>query len=483
MKLYYKPEYLKSQEKFQTYKDFYEGDAETMRQSKYLIPHELEVKLQGGKLRQLRESRTEYTNFVEPVLSIYTSLFFKKPPTIPKEVEEMLGDEIDDIDGEGNSLVTFMRDQITLNYLLYGQPIVRINSLGEKPKTKGEEATKSFRPYLEILDPLSVVDWQIETEKPESLGKLKFLRFEYVNYAPRERASDSVAPEILSKEYYLNSIGQLEIQRYKVQKDNKTPTKDTSKYSDSREWVKDGDPQVFSEWREIPIAAIFGNPSWVKDVIPQAKKLYNLESTLDNIHLFQAHQRQNAIGNIELDKIPVSEFAITVWPEGTTFHTEQPVNTTAIESRIEKVKDNLFKIALNQVKQVSSDSKAVQSDQTLREEKEYTLALIQSEIEAVENLINRSIEIYAKYKGDDHFVSEIRLSKDLDVSDFDRISKAFLMVRDELENLPTVRKLALKRFVKELDLSPDDLTTATEEIDSKYGQEKERPQAANTENV
>jgi hypothetical protein len=473
MRLYLKPEYIKNEPLYTQWKDLYEGDQQTLRDSKYLFLHELETLEQGIKIRSIREQRTHYTNFIEPLIGIWTGLFFKDEPIIPDDVKAMLGDEIDDIDGEGNSLVAFMRDNVARNYFIYGNPIIRVNALGDKPKTKGEETLKKFRPYLEMLNPLDVKDWKIERDDPLNLNKIIFLRFEYLDELPRARSTDAIVLQPVSKELYLEGK-KLYIQKYRLKEtkaNEPLPTQIAN--ADSREWEVVGEPKELSEWDEIPIVALFNGESWIKDIAPQALKYHNLESVLDNIHLFQAHQRIQAIGdNLKVTEVGFAEYCISTWPLGTSFHVIEPTDTTAIEKRLLQVRDNLFKIALNQVKQLAGDSAGVQGAETIREERQDTIALIQSEIESLENITNKAIELYAKFKGILNFKSEITLSREINETDLDQMSKAFLIIRDDIAKIPSLKKAAVKRFALELDLDEDSLEEINNDIDTVFNNAK-----------
>jgi dihydropteroate synthase len=124
IKLEEHPEFKKNKNFYQAAKDLYQGDQDTLKQSKYLLLHELEKYKQGTKIRNVREERSAYTNFIEPIVSMWVSLFFKKKPTLDEATSDMLGNLINDIDGEGTNLFAFIQKKLLPSSLIYGFPIL-----------------------------------------------------------------------------------------------------------------------------------------------------------------------------------------------------------------------------------------------------------------------------------------------------------------------------------------------------------------------
>lgn len=204
IELHIHPDFQDNKDAYILYRDLYDGKDSTLKKSKYLWLHELETTPKGAKIRQIREQRSSYTNFIEPIVSIWTSLFFKKEPTIDEDVKTLLGDEINDIDGRGNSLFTFIRSSILQDALIYGRPAFRVSVLGEKPQLKSEQQdARTFRPYFQRIDPMSVVDWQRESNDPARLNQLNFLRLEYEELRQRASAEDAPSTIQKSKQYIL----------------------------------------------------------------------------------------------------------------------------------------------------------------------------------------------------------------------------------------------------------------------------------------
>lgn len=473
IKLYNHPTFKKDAKDFQVYRDLYEGDQHVMKDKKYLWLHELERKPEGRNIRTIREQRSAYTNFIEPIVSIWTSLFFRKEPTVDQETEAMLGDYLYDIDGKGTSLFAFIRDEILRTVLLYGRPLLKVSALGDRPETKADES-QSYRPYFELIEPLSFVDWQQEMSDPQNLNKLLFARVEYQEMPPRLTAQDEPTMQIVSKEYLLVD-GKLQIRKYKAVKDDKKEQDNVAGECDSQyTWILI-DIEELNEWDEIPIVANLAAESWIKDAAPHVLKYYNLESVIDNIALFQAHQRVYFIGDLPKDTIiAAAEYAYNTLPEGTSISTIEPTNTASIETRLALVLNNIFRIALNQVRQMNADSAAAQSAETMREERDNTVAVVESEIESIENIVNQGLRLWAKYLGNDSFNGKVSLKQDISKNDIDNAIKLTLAFRDQIAKLPMINKALLNWFVDEMDL--DNKEELKEEIKTMQIQAPEAPQ-------
>ena len=188
--LYRNPIYAERFDGWTTYRDTYEGNPYVMRSTRYLWPNEMETLPEGAKLRVRRECETHYTNFVEPVVSIWQSLFFRKDIDIPDSINELFGPDIDDVDGQGNSLQTFARELVSTNFFVYGAPMVKVNAPKMEFETEGEAQAQGFRPFFEVVEPFDLPDWEIEQTDPQLLGKYKFLRQEFQQQMPRQSAND-----------------------------------------------------------------------------------------------------------------------------------------------------------------------------------------------------------------------------------------------------------------------------------------------------
>ena len=447
MKLYEHPEYEEIKEDYELWHELYEGDQNELKQSKYLWLHELETKPAGAGIRKLREQRSSYTNWAEVLVSLWTSILMRKDPIIPQEVMTLLGDLINDVDGEGTSLTSFIRDQIVANTFIYGKPIVKVDALGEKPNSLAEEQDAIYRPFMQIIDPKSFKDWKLEKKDVKNLNKLQFCRLEYCEYSERNNATDPIEKMTISKVYIMRE-GKLNIDKYKLKTDNK------GKSIGEPEWELI-DNKVIADWDEIPIT-FSESISWLRDVSPHILKYYNTESVIDNVTLMQGHQRIFVIGDVgNVEVVSLSESGLNSLPTGSTIEVIAPTDTTGPERRLQSILGNIIRVGLNQLK-MQIEGQAVESADTLQQVKDNTIGLIQAELENVENVINKAVELWAKYKGQDGFKSEIAFDIE-DVKDnIDEIVKLILVFRDDVSRLPMVKEKLINWFINKMDFEDKD---------------------------
>ena len=467
MKLFEHPDYTENKDNYETWHELYEGDQDALKASKYLWLHELETKPAGAGIRKLREQRSSYTNWAEVLVSVWTSILMRKDPLIPDDVKNLLGEQIADVDGEGSSLTSFIRDKIVANTFIYGKPIVKVDALGDKPQSKADEVATSYRPFMEIIDPRSFRDWAVEKKDTKNLNKLKFCRLEYWEYSDRERAIDPVKEKIVSKEYCLID-GKLTIIKYELVDEGK-------KSQDNKPEWKEVSQTPIPDWDEIPIVYIKEGISWLRDVSPHILKYYNTESVIDNVTLMQGHQRIFVIGDVSnMEVISLSESGLNSLPLGSTIQVIAPTDTTGPERRLQTILGNIIRVGLNQLK-LQIEGQAIESAETLQQVKDNTVGLIQAELENVENVINTAVNLWAKYKGQDDFNSEIKFDIEDIKSNVDGAVKIYMAFRDEIAKLPMVRKELLNWVVDELNLgSPDDLKEEISEMIDATGDEATR---------
>lgn len=452
-KLYRSKDFTEKCLDFVTLKDCYEGNQKTMRDTKYLIPHELETKVpQGANIRKIREERSTYTNLCEPIVSMWLSFLFRNELTIPDSVKEILGDEsLQNIDGRGSSFESFCRDHIAHDYILYGRTIVYPSAVGEAPVTKLQEG-KSFKIVLKGIHPLSFVDYSRETTDPDNLNKLKFCRLEYNEILDRESPLSEVKEVVKSVALWLKDK-KLYVQEFVFDDKEKSKKAVLDKCEDDRKWEPvTPEPLEFSDWDEIPIIAELDAESWLKDTVPHILKYYNTESVLDNICLYQAYQK-TFVASDDMkaeDTIALAEYALSLLPADATITTVEPVNTESLERRLEKILNNIFRVALNQVRQTAGETRQVEAADTQKEQKDSMIALIQAEAEAIENIINESVRIYAKHLGKEAPADRVKLNISNDVTEADIVIRLVLAFKDELMKLPQMKQALMKWFAVQM---------------------------------
>lgn len=473
------PEYSEHKSDWTLYEILYEGDQDCLKSSQYLWPHELEATdiatptgapdrptldlKPGTRIRLIREQRSTYTNEIEPVISRWQSVFFKKDPDT-SEVEELFGENVNDVTGEGESLNTFIKQSVLANRLIYGRPIIFTDAGMEQAVSLQDQRVKGLRPFFRIINPLEMKDWQMILAGTRK-GQFEAARFEYEVIEPRTSMRQQPRTTIYSKELLFQ------------QTDDKTGTYfynkyrlDTDAQTKKESWVLVSSTPL-SDFPNLPLRSIENEKSWIKDVAPLALKLFNLESGLDNIHLYQSYQRLFISGSLsEEQKKAMAEYIIGFLPDNAVVTSIEPVSTQSLENRIEAVKSAIRKVAFNQWRQVDSSSKAVEGADTQREVKEAITSLVLSELETLETLVNNAIKDYAFFAtGKADYTGKVKFSKEIDVDAIVEEITNYNMIKDDLSKLPTWRKAILKKIARCQNLPEADEIIA--EIDSANFQE------------
>jgi len=152
------------------YLDSYEGGEDYLR-ANYLFRH---VKEDEGDFRD-RIQRSYYYNFCRTVVDTYVAHIFRKANSIYRRGDDEKDYErfLSDVDARGNSMNTFMQEQVAPAAQIFGQVFVLV----DKPRFKGElnskaeERERGIRPYLAIMDPRDVMDFRLD-----SRGSLLWVR-------------------------------------------------------------------------------------------------------------------------------------------------------------------------------------------------------------------------------------------------------------------------------------------------------------------
>ena len=108
-----------------------------------------------------RVKHTPVDNHCKNVVQIYTSFLWRVPPT--RDYGDLDGDEsllsfLEDADLDGRNFNTVMRE-VQMNASIYGNCWVIIDKPQTVTKTRAEELAQDIRPYISILTPENVVDW------------------------------------------------------------------------------------------------------------------------------------------------------------------------------------------------------------------------------------------------------------------------------------------------------------------------------------
>lgn len=464
------PEYEKNEESWETYRDLYEGDHQKLISQKYLWPHELEysnqaastdpstgtVETAGAKIRRIRAQRSRYFNLFEPVISTWISMALSKPMRFDEELSDMLGTDIDNIDGNETSLANFIMGPFALSYFRDGKAIVLVDAPENTAASRAEEAASGFRPYLEVLDVLEVKDWQLSSTRR---GQLDWIRYEYEVIKPRESAEQEPEECEYCKVLRFNeATGIVEVAIY--EEDEKT-----------EEWKTVSDFQPLDGLTELPISMTFNNVSWVRDVSELQLVLFNLMSAYYNQLNTQAFQRVFVSGDLQ-DKhlISISEYAVSVLPQEAKPYVIEPSNTDALTAAIGSTVDQLYRVAFNRTRGVAMDSKEAPGAATLKEMSTELIALLIHAVGELETAINQALKHYAIFKlGAErgrNFNGRVTLSRDITAEDINLQIQMFLAYRDEIRNIQSWRKAHLRKVAVSMGYNNDERQEILKDIDN-----------------
>lgn len=156
---------------------------ETYRDAKHLTRYQLETDAEY----QARLNATPLTNHCYSVVSIYKSFLFRETPerdfgTISNLPE--LEDFLNDADMDGRSLDSFMKDATTWASV-FGHSWILVTQPDVGARTREEQRLQGVRPYVNLLTPLTVLDWQY-TRSPNGRYELAYFKYlEDVNQSIR----------------------------------------------------------------------------------------------------------------------------------------------------------------------------------------------------------------------------------------------------------------------------------------------------------
>ena len=226
-----------------------------------------------------RLASTHLENHCRSVIATYISFLFRECPEREfksLEYDPMLKSFCEDADMDGRSIDAFMKE-VAIWSSVFGHTWI----LAVKPNvgalTKGDELAADVRPYLNLLTPLTVTDWEWN-RLPNGRYNLVYLKY-------IEDANDS---ESVVKEWYPNEIHTYTLDNRKKQ-------------------VKDhiievnplGDiPAVIAYNEKSPIRGI--GISDLSDIARMQKTIYNLTSEVEQSVRINGHPALVATAGTEL---------------------------------------------------------------------------------------------------------------------------------------------------------------------------------------
>lgn len=459
------PGYSDSAKTWRRHRDLYVGDHDTLvGNNEYLWPHQFELTQDGAPYFGIRRQRTRYLNLMKILIAIWQGYYFKREPEYSQEVLDMLGAEIDNIDGQGSSLFSFLKDKVLSHYLLYGKVITLVDSFSDQPETVADEKESGMRPVISLIHPLDMKDWQTDLRTNSKYGRFDFLRHEYSEIGARDSATVKPKQVLKTDELLLNQDGQYEIRRYKSV-EAKAAGK-TVQY-----WEPVGEPiiprNINGALDQIPVF-VLESECPLSDASEECVRYFNKRSILDSIDLHQGYKKLFISGGANLSpdqRKAVTEYAIGLLPTDADLKEVQPTDTGNIRASLSDALDTFFKVGLRQTHSLPADSREAQSAEAQAAEKSNATGIVLANIEQLENYTNAIIAEYAKFKGIEDFEGRITLSREVEFESLESQVLIWNTLRDELRNYPAWKKSTLKRIAKFQNLPDEEYQAALVEIE------------------
>ncbi len=438
IELFQHPQFTAMEAEYRLYNDLNEGRHATMKSPQYLWMHELEHAVKdGAKYRSIRELRSRYTNLFEPVESTWVSMALRDEVDIDDETRKLFGDHINDVDGEGHDLKSFLMLKVAPAYFRYGNVhiITDTPDVGDVATASKDQARKAgLRPYFEAITPLECPDWILAPGMPNCSAVYQAFRNEYQADAPRtsltskpQRKSYSTVRALVGGRYLIT--------RY-----------ESSDITGQKSWQQVSQKDL-GAYAELPVAGVICDP-WLKDVAQLCLRLFNLESALDSQLNAQAFQRIIVSGNMsDGAKMAWSEYAVNFVPESSAVTVVEPSNPAALQARIEQTVEQLQRVAFNRSHALPADSKESPSADASNAMKEEQISLALQAVNDLETVINRAVKHWAMLSGNTNFNGKVTIGRDIAEEAIQDSIDRFMSLSDEIKKVPTWYKASLKRIV------------------------------------
>lgn len=458
------PSYIQHREEYRVIRDLYENHHRVLSGPEYLFRHVFERKPdKGGEtLLRARIERTRFLALLKIAVEIWKGMLFQNRPDIPDAVAELLGDEIDNIDGFGNSLYSFIKDRVFTEYILMGRVGVLVDSLQDAPDN---------RPFMDVITADSLKDWQDELRSNSRFGNFDFVRFEYYETPKRASHEDEPFYVLKSDALYLNEDGYFTVQRYKAteERPKELEGEKTSRYRSHQQWEREGE-ELVSELRDhIPFFILEGE-SWLSDAAQEALRFHNLRSNYDSVNYFQGSQKIFVKG-IDSDNkqavIDLAEYAVGNLgndPNADVIAVES-VESSGLQNALVASLDTFFKMALKNLRTLPLDSRESQSADAQSQERRNQKNIIHSCIDDLENFMNRALKTYAAFKGVEDFQEEINLNRDIEIDAVETQVLIYQTLKAEIQKLPKWERSVLIRFLKLQNFSEKEFDEIKDEIE------------------
>jgi len=144
------------------------------KDAQHLTRYQLETDAEyQGRIRT-----TPLENHCQSVISVYNSFLFREEPEREFEGLEALPelqDFLEDADLDGRSLDSFMKDVATWTSV-FGHAWIMVSKPNVGATTVADEQAMGVRPYVSLLTPMVVLDWQYQRQ-PSGRVVLTYLRY------------------------------------------------------------------------------------------------------------------------------------------------------------------------------------------------------------------------------------------------------------------------------------------------------------------
>lgn len=448
---YEHPHYRVQKENWRKWRTLYKGDERELKGPQFLFPHALEAKTAdpaSEQLRKGREQRTSYLAIPEILVSLWLSYFFAKPPTLEAGDGSTIKQASKNIDGERRSLNRFLRDRVTATYLIYGKVAILADSFGEEVQSLAEQKEKGIRPFLEIIEPLDLVDWSIEQSDPKRMGEINAARQVYKLVGTRQSLMEIPRTYLYSVVRSRTPNGyQIEKYRRLIEDASIGLSVDAEINGEDSRFELAEEPRIVAI-DEVPIS-LLEDESWLKDVVGEVLRHYNLRSGLDNVNYYQGYQKIFAKGVTDAAyHKALTEYIVALLPEGGDAFAIDAVDTSALERAVDGALLSCFKIGLNQLRTLPSDSKEAPSAEAAQAERLNTTQLVEATIEDLENAANKALEHFGLLAGE--APGKVYFNREISELGVEQILTIYQSMRQEFGNYPKIPKELVKKLVQKL---------------------------------
>jgi len=177
--------------------------------------------------------------------------------------------------------------------------------------------------------------------------------------------------------------------------------------------------------------------------------------------------------------MPASESTVMKLPEGSTLTQISSDDPTASEKNRAEVRNMIFRIGLNQIRQLDGGSQAVQSADTIRQEKEFTVALAKETVSNIQQSVNSFVQHWAMFRKKKDYANTIKLNTDIGTDDVNEFIQLYNAFSTKVGQYPETAKAMDKKLIEKVGLNSEDRSAIFDEIDNAEPPETSQAQRTN----